>query len=780
SRLILGDSSYAASQWIFDTYASWGYEARFDSFYIPEAVMGDWPGIGWERNVIAPKEGTSGADARLVIGGHFDSIVWSDTAVARIDAPGADDNATGIAGAMEAARVLRDFPMEKDVDFAGWGAEEIGLIGSVVYAFTADQQGDAIEGMINMDMIGYMDDSRLDCIIQYAASPALWFAELYRQASQTYVPSLTVTPTIASGGSDWYPFAYVGYPAVGAAEQDRTNFNPHYHDPSDRIETLTPELYTAITKASLATLVILGVCPGPVLDVRAQDMGDGETVLVQWSPSGEPDIAGYWAWWGVTSQTYTDSALISGAASASYLLSGLTADTPYYFVVRAMDTEGHQSYRATEVVTVPREVPQAPSGVAATPIAGGIRIDWFPNGEADIAGYRVHRRINAGDYDLLADLLPDTSFVDPGLSGANQYYYRVEAVDGAGHVSAPSDNAYGRPMTLDQGILVVDETRNYTSPPDSVQDAFYRAALEGFRFTEFEYGSPAEAPVLSDFAPYSTVLWHADDFAQFLAAGHVPELEAYLDAGGNLWFTGWKATADLSGSSTYPMTFEAGSFMYDYMGVERVELSGMADSLVGVTGEGGYPDLTVDPAAIPTPAWGSTLRYVESWTPVPSAEVVYRADMTDDGSAFDGAVCGVRRLNDSPRVVFFGFPLSFMEPDGARQVARIVLAALGEPLEADDSPVIVATLQVEASPNPFRGTTTISFVIPEAGAVQVRLFDMAGHLVVTLVDERVAAGSHVVTWDGTDAAGSPVGSGAYLCRFEAPGGQSIRRLLLVR
>lgn len=778
SRLIVGDSSYAASQWLADLLTSWDYAARFDSFYVSRPAMGNWPGVGWERNVIARKAGTGGSAARYVIGGHFDSIVWSDTALARINAPGADDNASGTAGALEAARVLRDFPLEKDVDFAAWAAEEIGLVGSTVYCLQAAQQGVVVEGMVNMDMIGYMDDSRLDCMIQYAAAPWAWFADLYRQAAQTYVPELTVTPTIASGGSDWYPFAMVGYPAVGAAEQARTSFNPYYHSIHDSIQTLSPQLYTAITKASVATLAVLGVCPGPVTGVTAQDMGDGSALSVHWSASPEPDIAGYWVWWGPAPQTYADSALVIGSQSTSHFVDGLTAGTPYYIAVRAVDTEGHMSYRAVEIVAVPQVVPQAPSGIAAAPVPGGIRIDWARNSEADLAGYRLHRRVNDGDYALVADQVSDTTYVDAGLSGADRYYYRVEAVDGSGNVSLPSASAYGRPLTLDQGVLVVDETRNHPSSPDSIHDAFYRTILRGFTTTEFEYGAQDQAPVLSDFAPYSSVLWHADDFAQFLAAPHVPALQSYLDAGGKLWFVGWKPSADLTGSSIYPMTFEEGSFMHDYMGIARVELSGIADSLVGVRGEPGWPDLAVNPAAVPSASWGPTLRYVEAWTLAPSTEVIYRADMTVDASAFDGTICGVRRTS-GPAVVFFGFPLSLMEETGARQAARTVLAAFGEVLGSDDALAVPATLHVDAAPNPFQGSTVISFSAP-TGKVTVRLFDMAGRLVATLVDGWLPEGSHDVHWDGRDRTGSPVGSGTYLCRVEMPGGRSSQKLLLVR
>ncbi len=776
SRLILGDSSYAASQWLFDTFSSWGYETRFDSFFIPRPVLGNWPGVGWERNVIARKHGSHGVGTRYVIGGHFDSIVWSDTALARINAPGADDNATGTAGALEAARVLRNVTLEKDVDFAAWGAEEIGLVGSWIYTLQATSQGDDIGGMINMDMTGYMDDPRLDCMIQYAASPTLWFAELYEAVGRTYVPSLTVRPTTSSGGSDWYPFAMMGYPSVGAAEDARSHFNPHYHSPTDRIETLSPALYTSITKTSVATLVVLCTYPGQVCGISVQDMGDGHSVTVRWLPNTEPDIVGYWVWW--ESEGLTDSAWVAGASSTTCLVTGLAEGVTYTVVVRAADADGHQSYRATELTVQPRAVPLPPSGVAATPIPGGIRVDWFRNLEADIASYRVHRRVDEGDFTLVTWTV-DTTFTDPGLSGASRYSYRIEAVDLDGNVSAPSAIAWGRPLTLDQGILVVDETRNHTTPPDSVQDAFYRQILEGFTFEEFDYGSPDQEPTLSDLAPYSTVVWHADDFAQFMASGHVEEFRTYLDAGGKMWLVGWKLAANLAGSAAYPLTFEPGSFMRDYVGIERAEVSGPADSVRGCHGEGGFPDLRVDASKIPTPAWGGTLRYVEAVLPAEGTTVVYRADVSNP--LFDEAPCGVQFPAEEPRVVYFGFPLSFMQTQAARQAARIVLTRLGEPLATgDEPPVPGVALRLEASPNPFARSTSITALVPGSGLARLRIFDVGGRAVATLWEGPVRAGVLRAAWHGFDDEGRPVASGVYLCTLEGAGSVTTRPLLLLR
>jgi hypothetical protein len=295
TRLVLSDSGFAASEWLRQKFDDWNYSTRFDSFYIDSsmAAWGVWPGVGFERNIIATSTGTMNPDQIFIIGGHMDAIVWWDTSLARYNAPGADDNATGTVAALEAARVFKDYSWESTIEFIGWAAEEIGLYGSYFYADRADSLDLDIGGVLNNDMIGYMDDANLDCIIQRKDSPPLWLSELFESVGETYVPSLLIYPVTSGGGSDWYPFAINGFAAVGGAERSGSHYNPHYHDTSDVLRTLSPELYTALTRVSVATLAVLGIYPSMVEDVTVQDMGNGTQLNVTWTANPQTDITGY-------------------------------------------------------------------------------------------------------------------------------------------------------------------------------------------------------------------------------------------------------------------------------------------------------------------------------------------------------------------------------------------------------------------------------------------------------------------------------------------------------
>jgi subtilisin-like proprotein convertase family protein len=83
-------------------------------------------------------------------------------------------------------------------------------------------------------------------------------------------------------------------------------------------------------------------------------------------------------------------------------------------------------------------------------------------------------------------------------------------------------------------------------------------------------------------------------------------------------------------------------------------------------------------------------------------------------------------------------------------------------------------------PNPFSRLTEIAFQLTRPGRASLRVYDVAGQVVATLLDRELSAGPHVATWDGRDRSGNPVASGLYFYRLTSAEGQGVRRLLLVR
>jgi len=109
---------------------------------------------------------------------------------------------------------------------------------------------------------------------------------------------------------------------------------------------------------------------------------------------------------------------------------------------------------------------------------------------------------------------------------------------------------------------------------------------------------------------------------------------------------------------------------------------------------------------------------------------------------------------------------------------EIQLTVDGDITAAGDAPR--AFQLVGAVPNPFNPQTTIKYVLPEAGSVRLRLYDVQGRLVRTLVDGTRAAGANEVRWDGRDNTGRSMASGTYFARLEQGSQHSVKSLVLVR
>ncbi len=84
------------------------------------------------------------------------------------------------------------------------------------------------------------------------------------------------------------------------------------------------------------------------------------------------------------------------------------------------------------------------------------------------------------------------------------------------------------------------------------------------------------------------------------------------------------------------------------------------------------------------------------------------------------------------------------------------------------------------SPNPFNPTTNVRFRIPSRRLVELKIYDVLGREVKTLVREQKPAGSYTVQWDGTNDAGHPVASGVYLYRLKAGEYTAVRRMLMLK
>ena len=382
TRCTLTDSGYAASQWIYDKFISWGYTATLDTFYVNTTYLG-YTHTGYDRNVIGSMMGAYFPTREIIIGGHYDSYGTPDPSSV---APGADDNATGMAVALEAARVCQGTNFESTVKFFGFGCEEFGMFGSTHYANESYSQNTDIVAVLNNDMLGWGS-------FGYITGGTEWLRNLLAMVTLKYVPTLE-TDMQGAPLCDAQPFYNLGYPAVMSIEQDWIS-NRYINSVHDSIIYLQPPLYTANIKAQIATMAVLGRMPGLVNDVVIKDAGTGSHLFVQWSPRPELDVQGYKLLIGSQTGIYSDSIYVSGRLSSRDTVGNLKADSTYFITIWAMDKDSYSSCYATEFTGIPQLVPKAPANVCLEPIDSGIVLTWNRNYDLDLAGYRIYRRTDS-------------------------------------------------------------------------------------------------------------------------------------------------------------------------------------------------------------------------------------------------------------------------------------------------------------------------------------------------------------------------------------------------
>jgi hypothetical protein len=381
-----GDGVGGAASWIRaelerDAKASGGrLRVDLDSFEqppapprVPEAVQ--------ITNIVATLPGTDpDGDARvLVVSGHYDSMPTSvlDAVSA---APGADDDASGVAAVLELARVLSHYRFRATLVFMAVAGEEQGLHGSTHWASEAKERGANIEAMLDNDIIGSSrsEDGKVDRVtVRLFAqgvpptgkpddallallraggendTPPRQLARAIRDIAGRYVPSMTVRIIYRADrylrGGDHLPFLERGYPAVRFTEPAEDFHRQHqdvreengvrYGDTPDHVDFA----YVAdVARVNGAALAALARAPAPPRGVQIEAARLENDTTLRWEADPLGAVAGYRIVWRETTSPYWEQSMEVGAGVTRATVKGVSKDN-VVFGVEAFDAAGHAS-----------------------------------------------------------------------------------------------------------------------------------------------------------------------------------------------------------------------------------------------------------------------------------------------------------------------------------------------------------------------------------------------------------------------------------------------------
>jgi len=220
-----------------------------------------------EYNVVAERKGAERPDEIVIVGGHHDAISTERPWVC----PGAEDNASGTAVAMCAARAFRNLKFKRTVRFMGFGDEEAYLLGSEAYAKECAEKGEKIIAVLNADMVSYDEEhGDRDDLMVGAPEEASWLVRYLQAVGGLYGQKL-----IYDWDGDWvsddWSFIKVGYAALGVIEGDVGEGGgqeyPWYHTPEDTLDKLQPAFGARCARDLAATLAhlagVAGTFPEP-------------------------------------------------------------------------------------------------------------------------------------------------------------------------------------------------------------------------------------------------------------------------------------------------------------------------------------------------------------------------------------------------------------------------------------------------------------------------------------------------------------------------------------
>ena len=258
-----------SADYIAQQFRSYGLKVEFDPFdHRRRSALGALVGEYVMRNVVAtlPGKGPNKDRIYLMIA-HYDSIAsktpgW-EGGWRRLAAPGASDNASGVAEMLETARILSQQDFDFTVRFIAFSGEELFLFGSKHYAQLVQERGDDIAGVINFDLLGHDPDGNLDIHV-LGDEGSQWLVNAFGAAAERYgLPiDLRLKNDPSFIYSDHSPFWDIGIPAVMVAEEsslDAPDESTEYiHSQEDDLTKISiPLLGELAIKLAVATLAEL-------------------------------------------------------------------------------------------------------------------------------------------------------------------------------------------------------------------------------------------------------------------------------------------------------------------------------------------------------------------------------------------------------------------------------------------------------------------------------------------------------------------------------------------
>ena len=331
------------------------------------------------KSVIAIQRGTTDPERYVIMSGDIDSRV-SDPMNFTSDSPGANDNASGLAGTLEAARVLSKHKFNGSIVYAALAGEEQGLFGGKIMAEQAKKDGWRIKAVLNNDMIGNIegingvinnttarifaegtrqteteDEARIRRFTGGEVdSPSRNLARYIDWMADRYIPNLDTMVVYRLDrfrrGGHHRPFNDLGFPGIRIMETNE-NYNRQHQDLrtengieyGDTIDGVNFDYAAKLTALNAVSLAGMAWAPNPPAQVKIEGAVQPSTTL-SWQkadPKQNPQLAGYKIYWRYTDAPQWQFSKFVGDVT-EFTLENVVIDN-YFFGVASVSKDGNES-----------------------------------------------------------------------------------------------------------------------------------------------------------------------------------------------------------------------------------------------------------------------------------------------------------------------------------------------------------------------------------------------------------------------------------------------------
>ena len=784
----------AARSWVRDRFIQTGSNI---SFY-PWA--GYWSGQPWScYNVKGLNGEETPQNPLIVLGGHLDSRTVSSSNVTGF-APGADDDASGVAAQLEISRLISAEPLNLTVSMNAFTGEEQGLLGATAYANQLNSGGYSVKAMLNMDMIGHIvhptgavDSTTLRCFSGPPhTSSSRQLARYVKWVGEAYSDGLTVNLINAldrpGRSGDHAAFYNQGFPAVRIMETAEDVAYQHGNNdiPGNMSFSYAGKIARLVLGVTLAIAKSENVeFPAP----EVTNSGTGESLIISWPDSLTPPPGGLWyvAYRPSDSLYWEDVAWTE--LQPPFELTGLTEGVEYAVSISFSDEDGVPALFGLESMGTPLgAIP--PENFESTSTPDGVRLNWDARPEPNIREYIIERDTYTSAFTEVAVIPhPGEEWFDDDLLGSTLYFYRIKTRTTEGVTGPPGDIVKGRLATHSAGIMIFDATPDGTGPPsaptDEEVDNFYYDTI-GWSWVIDEQWDRADSMAVgvelsdADMADNELVFVHIDALFASIAED-TTAFRKYLQNGGKLFITGWRMSSSVCGLTGYEHSLGQGDFLYDLAGIDSIRVAtNFDDNFIGSIGLLNYGDVDFDHQSYPY--WNNVLPFNDAiWTEnLPEhVEVIseFRANLPI--SEFYGRPVALQDSSHVPNWVLVDMPLYYMDYFEAYGFIEQVLEAMDapwngvDPLPGNEAPN--GFRLYPPYPNPTNSSVSIDFFVPHTGKLKLAIYNVEGKLVDELCSGSFIRGEQQVNFNAEGLT-----SGIYFIAMEAGDFKSVRKLAVLK